>query len=90
MCQYRHYQFDTLRRAKHSSMMILYHLHNPTLYNLKPLCIICNKQIQDVRWHCSDGCVNSDTCHQCYSSNNIECQHADTSHKLTPYRVSFT
>lgn len=65
MCQYRHYQFDTLRRAKHSSLMLLYHLHFPNAVNTRPLCSMCNGCMRDVRWHC-DTCIDFDICDSCY------------------------
>lgn len=72
MCQYRHYQFDTLRRAKHSSAMILYHLHNPYDKYTRPVCQHCGDVIQQVRWHC-DECADFDLCNDCYrSSGSIE------------------
>ena len=65
MCQFRHYQFDTLRRAKHSSLMLLYHLHFPDSPNARPTCACCEGAIRDVRWHC-DQCADFDICEQCY------------------------
>jgi hypothetical protein len=85
MCQFRHYQFDSLRRAKHSSQMVLFHLHNPYGANTRPCCVVCRGVIRDVRWHCGDGCPDSDTCQECY----IATEHSVPEHKLTPYRVSF-
>ncbi|KAC9722389.1 hypothetical protein E3N88_45342 [Mikania micrantha] len=46
LCQGNHYQYDTLRRAKHSSMMALYHLHNPTAPAFVINCIICRLDIE--------------------------------------------
>ncbi|KAI3849657.1 hypothetical protein MKW92_044595 [Papaver armeniacum] len=37
-CMRNNYQFDNLQRAKHSSMMILYYLHNPSAYIDKRTC----------------------------------------------------
>jgi hypothetical protein len=85
MCQFRHYQFDSLRRAKHSSQMVLFHLHNPYGANTRPCCVVCRGVIRDVRWHCCDGCPDSDTCQECYMAT----EHVSPEHKLTPYRVSF-
>ena len=45
LCQGNHYQFDQLRRAKHTSMMVLYHLHNPDAPKFVPSCQNCKRDI---------------------------------------------
>lgn len=50
--QYRNFEFDTLRRAKYSTAMLLYHLHNADGPGLVPSCTSCGvTMIQNVRWH---------------------------------------
>jgi hypothetical protein len=49
--QYRHFEFDTLRRAKYSTAMLLYHLKNSDAPGVIPFCSSCNEAIEDVRWH---------------------------------------
>jgi len=81
MCQFRRYQFDTLRRVKYSSLMLLYHLHNPTASCLRPKCAECKSNIIEVRWHCSN-CDSYDICSMC---NDTKVH----THVLTPHRVTF-
>merc|ERR1711998_388165 len=67
LCQGNHYQFDQLRRAKHTSMMILYHLHNPDAPKFVPSCTLCTKDIlSGYRHHCET--CEIDICHQCYTT----------------------
>jgi hypothetical protein len=65
--QFRHYQFDTLRRAKHSSLLLLYYLHNPSDTTYRPKCSHCNCLISDLRWHCEQ-CANYELCKSCKES----------------------
>jgi len=67
MSQFKHLQFDSLRRAKYSSIMLLHYLHNPEAKCCRPLCCRCNGTITDLRWHC-DQCVDFDICSSCYDS----------------------
>jgi hypothetical protein len=68
LCQFRHYQFDSLRRAKHSSLMLLYHLQNPHDKRCHACCSHCDEKIHSLRWHC-DECPNFDLCGNCYTAD---------------------
>ncbi|CAI7931929.1 unnamed protein product, partial [Closterium sp. NIES-54] len=65
LCQGNHYQYDTLRRAKHSSLMVLYHLHNPTAPAFVVTCNACQRDIENRQgWRCEQ-CPDYDVCAQC-------------------------
>ena len=68
LCQFRHYQFDSLRRAKHSSLMLLYHLQHPLSKSCRPCCAHCDEPIHTLRWHC-DACPDFDLCGTCYAAD---------------------
>ncbi|KAL3821588.1 hypothetical protein ACJIZ3_007493 [Penstemon smallii] len=69
LCQGNHYQYDTLRRAKHSSMMVLYHLHNPTAPAFVATCNMCTLDIETGQgWRC-ETCPEYDLCNACYQKD---------------------
>ncbi|KAJ9527555.1 hypothetical protein QJQ45_025823 [Haematococcus lacustris] len=77
LCQGNHYQFDTLRRAKHSSMMVLYHLHNPQAPAFAANCNLCAVEMEPgAGWRCTV-CADFDICNKC----KLEKGHA---HPLQP------
>jgi hypothetical protein len=65
LCQGNHYQFDQLRRAKHSTQMILYHLHNPSQPAFVHTCNVCSQPIASgFRYYCAE-CPDLDLCEGC-------------------------
>ncbi|XP_078169871.1 putative histone acetyltransferase HAC-like 1 isoform X2 [Carex rostrata] len=81
LCQGNHYQYDTLRSAKHSSMMVLYHLHNPTAPAYVTACSVCNHEIEAGQgWRC-EVCPDFDVCNSCYQKEGG----VNHPHKLTNY-----
>lgn len=65
MCQGNKFQFDTLRRAKHSSMMVLFHLHNPTEPAFVATCNLCTRELDPgTGWRC-ETCPDFDVCDDC-------------------------
>merc|ERR1712100_643916 len=68
LCQGNHYQFDHLRRAKHSSMMVLWHLHNRDAPKFVQQCTTCSREIlTGYRFHCPT-CADFDQCQELYKT----------------------
>jgi E1A/CREB-binding protein len=71
LCQGNHYQFDQLRRAKHSSMMVLWHLHNRDAPKFVQQCATCSREIlTGYRFHCPT-CADFDQCQECFSNQKV-------------------
>ena len=65
-CQTNHCQFDELRRAKHSTMMVLFQLHNPSEPKFLMQCSACYRDMtHGFRYRCNN-CTNFDLCEECY------------------------
>jgi E1A/CREB-binding protein len=79
LCRGNHYQFDELRRAKHTSMMVLWHLHNRDAPKFVQQCASCSREIlTGTRYHCNT-CPDYDLCEECYrrpkASRGGACDH---------------
>ena len=86
LCQGNHYQFDVIRRAKHSSMMVLWHLHNRDAPKFVQQCATCSREIlSGYRLHCPT-CADFDQCQDCYQNPNM----ARHPHPLKPVAIAST
>lgn len=84
LCQGNHYQFDQIRRAKHSSMMVLWHLHNRDAPKFVQQCATCSREIlTGFRYHCPT-CADFDQCQECISNVKIP-RHP---HQLKPIAIA--
>ncbi|CAH8581817.1 unnamed protein product [Heterobilharzia americana] len=64
----KHLEFSSLRRAKYSTLVMLYELHNENRQPLMYTCNVCNAQLE-TPWHCKQ-CIEYDLCPRCYETEN--------------------
>jgi E1A/CREB-binding protein len=82
LCRGNHYQLDELRRAKHTSLMVLWHLHNRDAPKFVQQCASCLREIlSGTRYHC-ETCPEFDLCGECYKSPTAN--RGACTHKLRP------
>ena len=88
LCEGNHYQFDELRRSKHSSMMVVYHLLNPDLPAFNVQCNVCKKEeISGVHYHCEQEGCDYDICESCYKKTSTP-KHEHELKKVDPLKDS--
>ncbi|XP_044749866.1 CREB-binding protein isoform X2 [Coccinella septempunctata] len=63
----KHYEFSSLRRAKYSTMSMLYELHNQSQDKFVYTCNNCKAHVE-TRYHCKV-CDDFDLCLQCYEKD---------------------
>ncbi|CAH0473821.1 unnamed protein product [Peronospora belbahrii] len=66
LCSYAGYQFDTLRRAKHSTMMMLHHYFNEQVVQLNVFCRECSLLITRADFWSCKSCARYALCDTCY------------------------
>ncbi len=66
----KHHEFSTLRRAKYSSMALLYELHNSGAEKFVYTCNSCRAQMES-RYHCTV-CEDFDQCAKCHEARGHE------------------
>ncbi|XP_006391501.2 histone acetyltransferase HAC2 [Eutrema salsugineum] len=77
--QKHNYGFDTLRRAKHSSMMILHHLHTSNKHHrsenssslLQVTCTACKKDVSTTIYYTCLICSGYRACTRCFTESTI-------------------
>ena len=62
----KHYEFSSLRRAKFSSMALLYDLHNSG-NGFVYTCNRCKRHVVETRYHCTE-CDDFDLCVSCFNT----------------------
>eukprot|EP00558_Chaetoceros_sp_UNC1202_P003703 CAMPEP_0197232734 /NCGR_PEP_ID=MMETSP1429-20130617/974_1 /TAXON_ID=49237 /ORGANISM="Chaetoceros sp., Strain UNC1202" /LENGTH=644 /DNA_ID=CAMNT_0042690855 /DNA_START=1 /DNA_END=1935 /DNA_ORIENTATION=+ len=100
--QYCNLQFDTVRRAKYSTAMLLSYLQHTETSGIIPTCSACNDDISSVRWHrvnrsfderrrSSQSISIRMTCVDMNREELCECCYVKTTKKddFVPIRVSF-